>query len=80
MFTPEELRQTEIFACFGEAECARLAQTIANVRLEPREWLFREGAPDWFYALFEGRLRIVLDVQGKQTEFAKRIQTGRFLR
>ena len=45
MFTPEELRQAEIFACLDEAECARLAQTIADVRLEPGEWLFREGAP-----------------------------------
>ena len=45
MFTAEELRQAEIFVCLDEAECARLAQTIADVRLEPGEWLFREGAP-----------------------------------
>jgi hypothetical protein len=43
MFTPEELRQAKIFACLDEAECARLAHTIADVRLEPGEWLFREG-------------------------------------
>jgi thioredoxin reductase (NADPH) len=69
MFTPEELRQAEIFACLDEAECGRLARTIADVRLKPGEWLFREGAPAWFYVLLEGRLRIVLDVHGKQTEF-----------
>src|SRR5271168_4641291 len=69
MFTPEELRQAEIFACLDEAECARLAHTIADVRLEPREWLFREGAPAALYVLFEGRLQMVLDVLGKQTEF-----------
>jgi hypothetical protein len=45
MFTPEELRQAKIFACLDEAECARLAQTIADVRLEPGEWLFREADP-----------------------------------
>jgi thioredoxin reductase (NADPH) len=80
MFTPEELRQAEIFACLGEAERARLAQTIADVRLKPGEWLFREGAPAWFYVLLEGRLRIVLDVHGKQTEFPQyEFKQGDFL-
>jgi thioredoxin reductase (NADPH) len=69
MFTPEELQQAKIFTCLDEAECARLAHTIADVRLEPEEWLFREGAPATLYVLLEGRLRIVLDVHGKQTEF-----------
>src|SRR5580658_4719827 len=80
MFTPDELRQAKIFACLDEAECARLAQTIADVRLEPGEWLFREGAPPSFYVLLEGRLRIVLDVHGKQTEFAEyEFKQGDFL-
>jgi thioredoxin reductase len=35
MFTPEELRHAKIFACLDEAERARLAHTIADVRLEP---------------------------------------------
>ena len=71
MFTAEELRQAKIFACLDEAECARLTQTVADVRLKPGEWLIREGAPPSFYAVLEGRLRIVLDVHGKQTEFAE---------
>ena len=80
MFTPEELRQAEIFACLDEAECARLAHTIADVRVEPGEWVFREGAPAWFYVLLEGRLQIVLDVQGKQTEFPQyEFKPGEFL-
>jgi len=80
MFTPDELRQADIFACLDEAECARLAQTIADVRLEPGEWLFREGAPAAFYVLFEGRLRMVLDVHGKQTEFPEyELKPGEFL-
>src|SRR6202789_1913300 len=80
MFTPEELRQAEIFACLDEAECARLAQTVADMRLEPGEWLFREDAPAWFYVMLEGRLRIVLDVHGKQTEFAEHeFKPGDFL-
>jgi CRP-like cAMP-binding protein len=80
MFTPEELRQAKIFAYLDEAESARLAKTIADVRLEPGEWLFREGAPAAFYVLLEGRLRIVLDVHGKQTEFPdQEFKQGDFL-
>src|SRR6202789_4318940 len=80
MFTAEELRQAKIFACLDEAECARLSHTIADVRLEPGEWVFREGAPALFYVLLEGSLRIVLDVHGKQTEFPEyEFKPGDFL-
>jgi thioredoxin reductase (NADPH) len=80
VFTAEELRQAKIIACLDEAECARLTQTVADVRLKPGEWLFREGAPPSFYVVMEGRLRIVLDVHGKQTEFAEQeFKQGDFL-
>ena len=80
MFTAQELRQAKILACLDEAECARLAHTIADVRLKPGEWLFREGAPPAFYVLFEGSLRMVLDVHGKQTEFPQyELKPGEFL-
>jgi hypothetical protein len=77
MFTPEELRQAKIFACLDEAECARLAQTAADVRHEPGEWLAREDATAWFYALFEGRLRLMVDVHGKATQFPDRLGLNR---
>jgi|ERR1700733_10852118 CRP-like cAMP-binding protein len=80
MFTPEELRQTAIFACLDETECARLAHTIADLNLKPGEWLFREGAPANFYVLLEGCLRIFLDVHGKLTEFPEQeFKRGDFL-
>jgi thioredoxin reductase (NADPH) len=80
LFTPEELRQAEIFACLDPAECARLAQTIADVRLEQGDWLFREGAPAAFYVLLEGCVRFVLDVDGKQTELPQyELNQGDFL-
>lgn len=68
MFTPAELRQAKIFACLSEHECAQLAQTVADVRLKAGEWLLREGETPWFYVVFEGRLRIVKDILGRQTE------------
>jgi len=80
VFTAEELRQTKIFVCLDEAECARLTQTVADVRLKPGEWLFREGAPPSFHVMLEGRLPIVLDVHGKQTEYTEReVEQGDFL-
>jgi thioredoxin reductase (NADPH) len=69
MFTQEELRQAKIFDCLHEAECARLAEATADLRLQPGEWLLREGAPPMFYVVFEGQLRLVVDVDGKPTEF-----------
>ena len=69
MFTPEELRKAKIFACLDEAECARMAQNAADVRLKTGEWLLRSGETPWFCVLYEGRLRIVADIHGIQTEF-----------
>jgi hypothetical protein len=37
MFTSEEWRQAKIFACLDEAECARMAQNAADVRLKAGE-------------------------------------------
>ena len=34
--------------------------------MRPGEWLIREGEPPWFFILFEGRLRMVKDVLGRQ--------------
>jgi len=80
VFTAEELRQAKILACLDEAECARLTQTVADVRLKAGDWLIREGAPPAFYVVLEGRLRIFLDVHGKQTEFAEQeFKQGDFL-
>jgi hypothetical protein len=71
MFTPEELRQAKIFACLGEAECAQLAHTIADVRLKPGEWFVREGEPACFFVIFQGQMRLAVDVHGKPTDFAE---------
>ena len=70
MFTPAELKQVEIFACLNETECARFAQVAADVKLKPGELLVRDGERPCFFIVFEGRLRLVLDVHGKQTEFS----------
>src|SRR5580704_10943701 len=69
MFTPDELRRARIFACLDDASCARMAQIAADVRLDPGEWLVREGESPWFFVVVEGRLQLIKDVLGRQTEF-----------
>jgi thioredoxin reductase (NADPH) len=68
MFTSHELNQVKIFSCLEETERIRYAEKAADVRLGAGEWLIREGEPPWFFILFEGRLRLVKDVLGRQED------------
>ena len=45
MFTAEELKQAKLFSILSEPEVLRFAETAADVRLAPGEWLIREGEP-----------------------------------
>jgi thioredoxin reductase (NADPH) len=66
VFTVDQLRGVELFRGLQESELQRLTRKAADVRLEPGEWLIREGEPASFFVLFEGRLRMVKDVLGTQ--------------
>ena len=68
MFSPQELLQARLFCCLDEAGRVRLAQEAADVRLGPGEWLIREGEPPCFFVLFEGRLRMVKELLGRDQE------------
>src|SRR5271163_515130 len=68
MFTIDELKRSRLCCALGETELARFAEKAADVRLGPGEWLIREGEPPWFYVLFEGKLRMVKDVLGRQVD------------
>jgi thioredoxin reductase (NADPH) len=68
MFTGEELKQVNLFRILPEPEIARLAETAADIRLAPGEWLTREGEPPYFHVLFQGRLRMVKEVLGRQVD------------
>jgi thioredoxin reductase (NADPH) len=65
MFTAEELKQSKLFSILSEAEILKLAESAADVRLAPGEWLSREGEPPYFHVLVEGRLQMVKDVLGR---------------
>lgn len=66
MVTAEELKSTKIFSGLAEPDLLRLAQKAADVRLAPGEWLIREGETPWFYVVFEGKLKMVKDILGRQ--------------
>jgi thioredoxin reductase (NADPH) len=68
MFTPEELLQAKLFCCLDEVGRIRLAHEAADLRLSPGEWLIREGEPPSFFVLFQGRLRMVKELLGRQQE------------
>jgi thioredoxin reductase (NADPH) len=68
MFTSDELNRIKIFACLDETERSRYAEKAADVRLCAGDWLIREGEPPWFFILFEGHLRMVKDILGRQQD------------
>jgi thioredoxin reductase (NADPH) len=66
MFTTDELKRSKLCCALGERDLARFAEMAADVRLSPGEWLIREGEPPWFFVLFEGKLRMVKEILGRQ--------------
>jgi thioredoxin reductase (NADPH) len=68
MISPGELQTIPIFACLDEAERLRFAERAADVRLQPGEWLIREGEVASFFVLLEGQLQLVKDILGRSKE------------
>ena len=56
----EVLRQSSIFSSLNEDELAELAGVAVERSLTPGEFIFwEEDAPEWFYVVAEGRIKIV---------------------
>jgi thioredoxin reductase (NADPH) len=70
MISPTELQTIPIFACLDEAARQRFAERAADVRLQPEEWLIREGEVASFFVLLEGKLQLVKDILGRSKELA----------
>lgn len=68
MVAADELREIPIFACLDDAERQRFAERAADVRLEPGEWLIREGEVAYFFVLLSGQLQLLKDILGKSTD------------
>jgi len=64
MISADELKALELFQSFDDAELQRFARKAADVRVQPGEWLLREGEPPYFGVLLEGRVMLVKDILG----------------
>ena len=49
MITSDILKAAKLFAGLREDELTRLAQRAGDIRLEPAEWLIREGERQHFF-------------------------------
>jgi thioredoxin reductase (NADPH) len=65
MISPTELEAIPIFACLDEADRQRFAARAADVRLQPGEWLIREGEVASFFVLLEGQVQVVKEILGR---------------
>ena len=56
----EILKQSLIFSSLNESELIELAEFASERRFEPGEFVFwEEDAPDWFYIIAEGRIKVL---------------------
>ena len=65
MIIDHELQGIPIFDCLEPLERERLAAKAADVRLQPGEWLIREGEQPYFFVLLEGSMELTKEVFGR---------------
>lgn len=68
MIAAAELHNIPIFACLEDADRQRFADRAADVRLQPGEWLIREGEVPYFFVLLEGHLQLRKEILGRSTD------------
>jgi thioredoxin reductase (NADPH) len=65
MITPDLLARISLFSRVPENERKTIALKSADIRLDPGEWLLREGQAAAFYGLLEGRIDVYKTVGGR---------------
>jgi len=65
MIVADDLKQIPIFACLDPVELTRLTAKAADVRLQDKEWLIREGEQPYFFVLLEGNLELRKVIMGR---------------
>ena len=68
MLAMRELKEVKIFSCLGEQDLQWLSEQIADLHLEPGEYLIHEGEPTSFFVLLEGVAEVTKEVMGRRTE------------
>jgi len=73
MITSEDLERIPVFAGVDEQERRRLARRAADIRLEPGEWLIREGEDPRFFVILEGELEVFKDIVGQRRDLGRAV-------
>jgi thioredoxin reductase (NADPH) len=71
MISPAELQAFPIFQCLDEEQRQRFAERAADVRLQPGEWLIREGEAASFCVLLDGCVTIVKEILGRSKDIVE---------
>src|ERR1700761_5238075 len=71
MVTSSDLEKIPLFAGVEEQERRRLARKAADIRLEPGEWLIREGEEPRFFVTLEGELEALKYVVNQRRELGR---------
>src|ERR1700679_3330485 len=73
MITSSDLEKIGVFAGVEEQERRRLARRAADIRLEPGEWLIREGEEPRFFVVLEGELEAIKDIVGQRRVLGRNV-------
>ena len=71
MITSKLLRTLDLFASLEPEQLGRLANKAADIRLEPKEWLVREGERPYFFVVLKGILQLKKEVMGCEVDIAE---------
>jgi thioredoxin reductase (NADPH) len=79
MISVDELKALELFKSFDDADLLRFSRKAADLRVQPGEWLLREGEPPYFGVLLEGRVMLVKDILGTPRDLPEySLEVGEF--
>jgi thioredoxin reductase (NADPH) len=73
MITSQDLEKIPVFAGVDEEERRRLARRAADIKLEPGEWLIREGEEARFFVVLEGELEVLKDIVGQHRSLGRSV-------
>ena len=71
MLTIQEVKDIPIFDCLNDSNITWLSQQVADIHLEPGEYLIHEGEATSFFVLLDGTTEVLKDVMGRRTEVSE---------
>ncbi len=72
MVSPAELNLIEVFRGVTPTNCERFCRKVADISVQPGEYVVREGEPRALYGILEGAFEVVKVVEGSERVFGRR--------